>query len=160
MMRRQGHAGSCQQSGGCERGQCSHRAKPRAHSSANRSGTRIEYPPMKARFLLLISAVFALGATACSSTPTGKSVVSDVIAAMGGDKVKTVQTISMKGGSGTRGRLQEQRRVTDPDEPGTLTDVLEIVDLAGNRASLDYQFKEGGFGQHRHEVLTTRGGKP
>ena len=115
---------------------------------------------MKARFLLLISAISALSSTACSSTPTGKSVVSDAIAAMGGDKLKTAQTISMKGGSGTRGRLQEQRRVTDPDEPGTLADVVEIVDLAGNRASLDYQFKEGGFGQHRHEVLTTRGGKP
>jgi len=107
-----------------------------------------------------MSAVAALSSSACSSTPTGKSVVSDAIAAMGGDKLKTAQTISMKGGSGTRGRLQEQRRVTDPDEPGTLTDVIEIVDLAGNRASLDYQFKEGGFGQHRHEVLTTRGGKP
>jgi glyoxylase-like metal-dependent hydrolase (beta-lactamase superfamily II) len=115
---------------------------------------------MQARFLLLISAVSALSSIACSSTPTGKSIVSDAIAAMGGDKLKTAQVISMKGGSGTRGRLQEQRRVTDPDEPGTLADVIEIVDLAGNRASLDYQFKEGGFGQHRHEVLTARGGKP
>jgi len=115
---------------------------------------------MKARFLLVISAVSALSSMACSSTPTGKSVVSDAIAAMGGDKLKAAHTVSMKGGSGTRGRLQEQRRVTDPDEPGTLADVVEIVDLAGNRASLDYQFKEGGFGQHRHEVLTSRGGKP
>jgi glyoxylase-like metal-dependent hydrolase (beta-lactamase superfamily II) len=115
---------------------------------------------MKAPFLLLTFAVCVFGSAACSSTSTGKSVVSDAIAAMGGDKVKAVRTISMKGGSGTRGRLQEQRHVTDPDEPGTLADVIEIVDLTGNRASLDYQFKEGGFGQHRHEVLTTRGGKP
>ena len=115
---------------------------------------------MKLRFLSLLLAICAISAAACSSTPTGRSVVSDAVAAMGGEKVKSVKTVSMKGGSGTRTRLQEQRAVTDPEEPGTLTNVIEIVDLAGNRASLDYQVKEGGFGQHRHEVLTTRGGKP
>jgi len=115
---------------------------------------------MKSRFLSLFAAISAISAAGCSSTPTGKSVVSDALAAMGGDKVKSVQSVSMKGGSGTRTRLQEQRHVTDPEEPGTLTNVIEIVDLAGNRASLDYQVKEGGFGQHRHEVLTTRAGKP
>ena len=101
-----------------------------------------------------------MSCVACSSTPTGKSVVSDAIAAMGGDKVKAVQTVSMKGGSGTRTRLQQTRHVGDPEEPGTLTNVVEIVDFAGGRASLDYQIKEGGFGQHRHEVLATRGGTP
>jgi len=114
---------------------------------------------MKARFLSLCAAMFAIASAACSSTPTGKSVVSDAITAMGGDKVKTVRIVSMKGGSGTRTRLQEQVHVTDPEEPGELTNVNEIVDLGGNRASLEYQIKEGGFGQHRHEVLTTRGGK-
>jgi hypothetical protein len=79
---------------------------------------------------------------------------------MGGDKVKAVQTVSMKGGSGTRLRLQQTRHVGDPEEPAMLSNVIEIVDLAGGRASLDYQFNEGGFGQHRHEVLTSRGGKP
>lgn len=96
----------------------------------------------------------------CSSTPTGKTVISDAIAAMGGDKLKAVRTVSMKGGSGTRTRLQEQVHVADAEEPGTLTNAIEIVDLAGGRASLDYQIKEGDFGQHRHEVLTSRGGKP
>jgi glyoxylase-like metal-dependent hydrolase (beta-lactamase superfamily II) len=38
--------------------------------------------------------------------------------------------------------------------------VVEIVDLAGGRASLDYEVNEGGFMQHRHEVLTTKDGKP
>jgi glyoxylase-like metal-dependent hydrolase (beta-lactamase superfamily II) len=104
--------------------------------------------------------MFAIASAACSSTSTGKTVVSDAITAMGGDKVKTVRVVSMKGGSGTRTRLQEQVHVNDPEEPGMLTNVIEIVDLGGNRASLDYQIQEGGFGQHRHEVLTTRGGKP
>lgn len=111
---------------------------------------------MYARSLLVAAAIFA---GACSSAPTGKSIVADAIAAMGGDTVKAVQTISMTGGSGTRTRLQEQRRVTDPEEPGTLKNVVEIVDLAGGRASLDYEVNEGGFMQHRHEVLTLRGGK-
>jgi glyoxylase-like metal-dependent hydrolase (beta-lactamase superfamily II) len=115
---------------------------------------------MEARFLSRCTAIFAIVSAACSSTPTGKSVVSDAITAIGGDMVKTVRIVSMKGGSGTRTRLQEQVHVTDPEEPGELTNVIEIVDLGGRRASLDYQIKEGGFGQHRHEVLTTRGGKP
>jgi glyoxylase-like metal-dependent hydrolase (beta-lactamase superfamily II) len=119
--------------------------------------TRIEYGPMHARFLVALAAIFA---GACSAAPTGKSAVADALTAMGGDKVKAVQTISMKGGSGTRTRLQEQRRVTDPEEPATLKNVVEIVDVAGGRASLDYEVNEGGFIQHRHEVLTTRGGKP
>jgi glyoxylase-like metal-dependent hydrolase (beta-lactamase superfamily II) len=114
---------------------------------------------MKSRLLSLFAAICAISAAACSSTPTGKSVVADAIAAMGGDKVKAVQTVTMKGGSGTRTRLQQTRHVGDPEEPATLTNVIEIVDLAGGRASLDYQFMEGGFGQHRHEVLTARGGK-
>jgi len=117
---------------------------------------------MNARFVALRTMIAAIAtiSTACSSASTGKSIVSDAIAAMGGDKLKAVQTVTMKGGSGTRTRLQEQRRVTDPEEPGMLTNVVEIVDLAENLASLDYQIKEGGFGQHRREVLTARGGKP
>ncbi len=113
---------------------------------------------MPSRFPAVFAAVLAAG---CSvSAPTGKTLVSDAIAAMGGDKLKGAATISLSGGAGTRTRLQEQRHVTDPEEPGTLKNVVEIVDLAGGRASLDYEINEGGFMQHRHEVLTTRGGKP
>jgi glyoxylase-like metal-dependent hydrolase (beta-lactamase superfamily II) len=115
---------------------------------------------MKLRFSLVIVAAAIAVSTACSSTPTSKSVVADAIAAMGGDKVRAVQTVSMNGGSGTRTRLQQTRHIDDPELPATLTNVIEVVDLAGGRASLDYQFDEGGFGQHRHEVLTARGGKP
>ena len=49
---------------------------------------------------------------------------------MGGDKVKFVQTIAMKGGAGTRTRLQEQRHVTDAEDPGTLTNVVTAVNNA------------------------------
>src|SRR4051812_40574394 len=121
---------------------------------------RVEYRPMKSRIFAVFAAVVVATWAACSSTPTGKSLVNDAISAMGGDKLKAVQTVSMKGGAGTRTRLQQTRHVSDPEEPGTLSGVIEIVDLAGGRASLDYQVKEGGFGQHRHEVLTTRSGKP
>lgn len=107
-----------------------------------------------------MAVVFAAGwSVSCSVAPTGKTVVNDAIAAMGGDKLKAAQTIAMKGGMGTRTRLQEQRHVTDAEDAATLKNVVEIVDLAGGRASLDYEFNEGGFGQHRHEVLTSRGGK-
>jgi glyoxylase-like metal-dependent hydrolase (beta-lactamase superfamily II) len=100
----------------------------------------------------------ALSAAACS-TPTSKSVVQDAIMAMGGDKVQGVQTITMTGGTGTRTRLQQTRHVADAEEPATLKNVVEVVDLAGGRASIDYEVNDAGFVQHRHEVLTTRGGK-
>src|ERR1051326_7085980 len=131
-----------------------------AHSSPSPRKTRIEYDSMTARYLLGIAAVSAAFCSlSCSAPPTGKSLAADAIAAMGGDKVKAVQTITMKGGSGSRTRLQEQRHVTDAEDPGTLKNVVEIVDIKDGRASLDYEFNEGGFGQHRREVLTSRGGK-
>ena len=115
---------------------------------------------MNTRFLARTTLLAAiLAASGCSSAPTGKSIVQDAIAAMGGDKVKAVQTITMKGGTGTRLRLQQTRHAADAEEPGTLKNVVEVVDLAGGRASIDYEINEGGFMQHRHEVLTTRGGK-
>src|SRR5436305_216923 len=108
------------------------REKPRAHTSANPRQTRIEYRPMRARSLL-ISAAFV--AAACSAPPpTGKALVNDAIAAMGGDKLKSAQMISMKSGTGTRTRLQEQRHVTDAEDTATLKNVIEIVDVAGGRA--------------------------
>ena len=116
---------------------------------------------MPSRFLLPLTLLIGtISAAACSSAATSKSVVQDALAAMGGDKVKAVQTITMKAGTGTRTRLQQTRHVSDAEEPGTLKNVVEVVDLAGGRASIDYEINEGGFAQHRHEVLTTRGGKP
>jgi glyoxylase-like metal-dependent hydrolase (beta-lactamase superfamily II) len=115
---------------------------------------------MTARIALVSAALTVWACSACSSIPTGKTVIQDALTAMGGDKLKAVQTITMKGGAGTRTRLQQTRHVADAEEPGTLKNVVEIVDLAGGRASIDYEVNEGGFMQHRHEVLTSRGGKP
>jgi glyoxylase-like metal-dependent hydrolase (beta-lactamase superfamily II) len=66
----------------------------------------------------------------------------------------------MKGGTGTREQLQESVHVGDPEAPAKLSKVNEIVDLAGGRASYDYEIDNAGFMQHRHEVLTKRGDKP
>ncbi len=116
---------------------------------------------MHSRFFACLALLAgAVSAAACSATPTSRSVVADAIAAMGGDKLKAIQTITMTAGTGTRARLQQTRHVSDAEEPGTLKNVVEVVDLAGGRASIDYEVNEGGFAQHRHEVLTTRGGKP
>jgi len=117
---------------------------------------------MNTRFIVHATALAAaLAVSACSApAPTGKSLVQDALTAMGGDTVKAVQTITMTGGAGTRTRLQETVHVADAEEPGTLANVVEVVDLAGGRASIDYAVTEGGFMQHRHEVLTTRDGKP
>ena len=99
-------------------------------------------------------------ASACSTAPTGKSVIGDAVAAMGGsEKLRSIRTITMKGGAGTRAQLQESQHVGEAEPPATLTNVIEIVDLAANRASIDYEIDNAGFKQHRHEVLTTRGGK-
>lgn len=100
---------------------------------------------------------------ACSTAPTAKSLAADAVAAMGGpggsDKLNAIKTITMKGGAGTRDQLQESQRVGEAEPSATLANVVEIVDLAGGRASIDYEIDNAGFKQHRHEVLTTRGGK-
>jgi glyoxylase-like metal-dependent hydrolase (beta-lactamase superfamily II) len=116
---------------------------------------------MKPRLISSVLAAFAvIAGAACSTAPSGKSLAGDAVTAMGGpSKVQSIRTITMKGGSGTRTRLQQTVHVGDAEVPGTLTNVVEIVDLAGGRASLDYELKNGDFSQHRHEVLTSRGGK-
>src|SRR5262249_37514895 len=98
--------------------------------------------------------VAALWVTACGSPPTLKRVVDEALTAMGGaDKVKGIQTITWRGGAGTRLRLGQTRHVGDPEEPvPTLRNVVEIADLAGGRASLDYELTNGDFVQHRHEI--------
>src|SRR5712691_5477559 len=112
--------------------------------------------------LIIVAVAVSLGVTACSSAPTPKRVADDALAAMGGgDKVRAVHTITMKGGSGTRLRLGQTRHVGDPEEPvPTLKNVVEIADLATGRASLDYELTNGDFTQHRHEILTKKDDKP
>src|SRR5262249_32840197 len=50
-------------------------------------------------------------------------------------------------------------KATDQENPGQLKNVVDIVDLANGRASLDYELQNGGFMQHRPEILTKLGGK-
>jgi glyoxylase-like metal-dependent hydrolase (beta-lactamase superfamily II) len=80
---------------------------------------------------------------------------------MGGmEKLQSIKTLSMKGGTGTRLRLGQMAKATDEEKPGQLTNVVDIADLSNGRASLDYEVKMGDFTQHRHEVLTKRADKP
>jgi glyoxylase-like metal-dependent hydrolase (beta-lactamase superfamily II) len=115
---------------------------------------------MASRVTMVLAGVTAVASVACSGQ-TAKSLTDEALAAMGGaDKVKAVRTITMRGGAGTREQLLEARRVGEAEPPATLSQVTEIVDLAGGRASLHYVIDNAGFMQDRHEVMTSRGGKP
>src|SRR3989454_4167914 len=111
------------------------------------------------RFTFVTLAVLALNA--CSSAPTARSLAQDAVRAMGGtEKLQSIKTLSMKGGTGTRLRMGQMVKATDEENPGQLKNVVDIVDLANGRASLDYDLQIGGFMQHRHEILTKKGDKP
>ena len=101
-----------------------------------------------------------LSAAACSSSPSTQGLAKDAAAAMGGlDRLRGVQTVAMRGGTGTRLRLGQMAHATDEEMPGSLANVVETLDLANGRAALDYEIKMGDFGQHRQEVLTKKNGK-
>jgi glyoxylase-like metal-dependent hydrolase (beta-lactamase superfamily II) len=107
-----------------------------------------------------VVAGFVMCASACSSAPTAKSLALDAVTAMGGsEQLRGIQTLVMSGGSGTRNRLGQTVRATDPDGTGQLSNVIETIDLAGGRAALDYQIDNDGFMQHRQEVLTRKNAK-
>src|SRR5262245_31674415 len=109
-------------------------------------------------FIGIIAAAAVM--TACSSTPTARTLTQDAVAAMGGmEKLQSIKSLSMKGGTGTRQRLGQMVKATDQENPGQLKNVVDIVDLANGRASLDYELQIGEFMQHRHEILTKLGDK-
>jgi len=111
------------------------------------------------RFTILLSA--ALASSACSSTPTPRRLAQDAVAGMGGiEKLQSIKVLTMKNGSGSRHRLGQMSKATAPENAGKLSNVTETVDLAGGRASLDYELQNGAFTQHRHEILTRRGDSP
>src|SRR5262245_18005159 len=111
------------------------------------------------RFVGIVVSIFAL--TACSAAPTARTLARDAVTAMGGmEKLQSIKTLSMKGGTGTRLKMGQMVKATDPDNPGQLKNVVDIVDLTNGRASLDYEPQNGGFMQHRHEILTKLDGKP
>jgi glyoxylase-like metal-dependent hydrolase (beta-lactamase superfamily II) len=110
----------------------------------------------------VIVTAMALAAAACSGAPTARDLALEAVDAMGGaEALRGVETLVMSGGEGTRHRIGQSVRVSDPDEAATLADVVETVDLAGGRAALDYRVTTAeGFSQHRQEVLTSTGGAP
>jgi hypothetical protein len=103
---------------------------------------------------------FGLALAGCSSTQGGRTLTQNAVTAMGGmEKLQSIKTLSMRGGTGTRTRLGQMVKATDAEEPGQLKNVVETVDFVNGRASLDYELQLGDFGQHRHEILTKRGDK-
>ena len=96
----------------------------------------------------------------CASAPTTQSLATDAAAAMGGlERLRGVQTVVMRDGAGTRLRLGQMVRATDPETPAALAKVTETLDLVNGRAVLDYEIKLGEFTQHRQEILTRKDGK-
>jgi hypothetical protein len=106
-------------------------------------------------------AALAAIATACSSAPTTQQLAQEAAQAMGGrERLQQVQTITMREGEGSRYRLGQSVKAGDADQPGTIREVVEIADLAGGRASLDYALlSSSGFQQRRKEVLTKKDGR-
>lgn len=110
------------------------------------------------RLVVLMAA--ALWLAACSAPPTARQLAQDAVTAMGGtEKLQSIKTLTMSGGTGARTRLGQTVKATDAETGGQLKEVLEIADLANGRASLDYVLTNGDFTQHRHEILTKKGDK-
>jgi hypothetical protein len=103
----------------------------------------------------------ALWLNACSSAPTARTLAQDAVAAMGGtERLQSVKTLTMQGGTGTRTRIGQMVKATDEDLTGQLKDVVDIVDLANGRASLEYTLQFGAeYLRHRHEILTKKDDK-
>src|SRR5215472_9557701 len=111
------------------------------------------------RSIVILLTAFAF--SACSTTPTARKLAQDSVAAMGGaEKLTAIKNITMKDGTGTRLRLGQMVKATDQEAPADLKNVVDVVDLVNRRASLDYELQNGGFMQHRHEILTKLGDKP
>ncbi|HEX5110065.1 MAG TPA: MBL fold metallo-hydrolase [Vicinamibacterales bacterium] len=109
------------------------------------------------RFVLIVCAGLALGAAGCSA-PGTQELAQDAVQAMGGERVRNLQNYVMRGGRGSRSAIGQQVRTGEPDVPAQLLDVEETLDLAGNRAALEYEIQTAsGFSQHRQEVLTRQG---
>jgi hypothetical protein len=103
----------------------------------------------------------ALWLNACSSATTERKLAQDAVAAMGGtDRLQSVKTLTMKGGTGARTRIGQMVKATDEDLSGQLKDVVDVADLANGRASLDYSLRFGAeYMRHRHEILTKKDDK-
>lgn len=108
------------------------------------------------RFVLSLALLATVAA--CTKAPTTKDLAAEAAAAMGGaERLRSIQTLQMRGGTGSRLRLGQTVRIADTETPASLANVIETADLANGRAALDYQIDLGGFRQHRQEVLTKQG---
>jgi glyoxylase-like metal-dependent hydrolase (beta-lactamase superfamily II) len=106
-----------------------------------------------ARVISLLGISVSLAA--CSTTPTSRQLGQNAIDAMGGaERVQRVNTLTMKGGVGTRYRHGQSVKVGDAEPAGMLKNVVETLDRVNGRAALDYEIQIGPFGQHRREILT------
>lgn len=73
---------------------------------------------------------------------------------MGGEeKLKSIQTLTMIGGKGTRTKVGQPPTTSGNDVTGELSNNVETLDLVNHRAAMDYDIKVGDFVQHRHEVF-------
>jgi len=108
---------------------------------------------------VVLAAVCALSAGACSEPPTTRRLADEAIEAMGGaDRVRAVRSLVLKRGAGTRSRLGQNVRAAAADPKAVLVDVTETLDLAGGRAALQYEIRmDEGFTQERQEILTRHG---
>lgn len=79
---------------------------------------------------------------------------------MGGEqRLRAIESVTMQGGSGSRSRLGQSIKPTDPDPRATMANVSETLDLAGHRAAMSYELTTtSGFTQRRQEVITTAQG--
>jgi glyoxylase-like metal-dependent hydrolase (beta-lactamase superfamily II) len=109
--------------------------------------------------VMMVAAAIAL--PACTKAPTTKQLVQDAVTTMGGaERLRSIQTLQMKGGQGTRFRHGQTPRIGDAETPAVLSNVIETADLANGRAALDYSLAIEAFTQHRQEVLTKKDGRP
>ena len=101
---------------------------------------------MTQRWLPALAGVTVVGGglwlVSCASAPTTKSLAADAAAAMGGlERLRGVQTVVMRDGTGTRLRLGQMVHATDPETAAGLSKVTETLDLVNGRAALDYEMK-------------------
>jgi glyoxylase-like metal-dependent hydrolase (beta-lactamase superfamily II) len=102
----------------------------------------------------MISAALLL---AGCSAPTTRQLADEAMTAMGGaESLRQIQTVVMRG-EGTRMKIGQTPTADADETPATLRNVVETLDLANGRASLDYEVQAGTFMQHRQEILTKKG---
>jgi glyoxylase-like metal-dependent hydrolase (beta-lactamase superfamily II) len=108
---------------------------------------------------VLAVATLAVCTAACSSQTTTQELAQRNLSAMGGaDRIRAIQSLVMKGGTGSRSRLGQSVKAGDTEPPAKLTNVEEAIDLMTGRVALTYELTTGaGFTQKRQEILTRSG---